>query len=249
MDECAAETDDCDQNCTNTVGGFVSSCESGYLLAEDEKTCNDIDECAQTGESAPCVQVCTNTEGSFTCSCNDGYTYNGQENTCEDVLECQTDNGGCGEVQYINCQEEEGAAPTCLDINECDTNNGDCGDATYYSCTNEYAQPPTCADIDECVVDVDGNNGCGIALNWTCTNQEGTDPVCEDINECDFNNGACPELCINEQGAFPVRLDGDNDQVDDAIDNCVGVYNPEQGFRRQRHGRCLLRRRRWRLLR
>ena len=40
VDECTAELDDCQQTCTNNDGGFNCSCDSGYLLNSDMKTCS-----------------------------------------------------------------------------------------------------------------------------------------------------------------------------------------------------------------
>jgi len=37
MNECALNTDDCDQTCTNIAGTFVCSCEDGFTLNADGK--------------------------------------------------------------------------------------------------------------------------------------------------------------------------------------------------------------------
>ena len=39
LNECIEGLDDCSQTCTNTDGGFTCSCESGYQLLSDNKTC------------------------------------------------------------------------------------------------------------------------------------------------------------------------------------------------------------------
>lgn len=49
-------------------------CPPGQALASDNRTCIDLDECAEWGH---CDQLCTNTEGSYTCSCAAGYTLSG----------------------------------------------------------------------------------------------------------------------------------------------------------------------------
>lgn len=38
-DECSLDEDVCGQICTNTDGGFFCSCENGYLLENDSRTC------------------------------------------------------------------------------------------------------------------------------------------------------------------------------------------------------------------
>ena len=42
INECTADTDDCDQVCTNTDGSFTCSCNSGYTLDSNERTCNGL---------------------------------------------------------------------------------------------------------------------------------------------------------------------------------------------------------------
>ena len=39
VDECAENTSGCSQRCTNTVGSFICSCNLGYTLGSDKKTC------------------------------------------------------------------------------------------------------------------------------------------------------------------------------------------------------------------
>ena len=44
-DECMLETDNCDQVCMNTDGGFSCDCDPGFQLNSDQSTCtgeNDI---------------------------------------------------------------------------------------------------------------------------------------------------------------------------------------------------------------
>ena len=40
VDECAQGIADCAQTCTNAVGNYTCSCESGYYLAEDGHMCD-----------------------------------------------------------------------------------------------------------------------------------------------------------------------------------------------------------------
>ena len=39
IDECSRDTDECEHNCGNTVGSFLCSCNTGYALTPDGKTC------------------------------------------------------------------------------------------------------------------------------------------------------------------------------------------------------------------
>ena len=40
IDECAEETSQCSQECSNTIGSFICSCVDGYTLDIDGRKCN-----------------------------------------------------------------------------------------------------------------------------------------------------------------------------------------------------------------
>ena len=71
VDECLANTDACDQVCTNTIGSFQCCCINGYTLSSDGRSCLDVNEC--TGGTHNCQQSCININGGFLCSCNLGH--------------------------------------------------------------------------------------------------------------------------------------------------------------------------------
>lgn len=56
---------------------------SGYDLAADGRSCNDINECQSS--NGGCSQVCVNQPGSYQCSCNSGYTLDGNGRTCSRI--------------------------------------------------------------------------------------------------------------------------------------------------------------------
>ena len=84
IDECTEGTDGCSQICTNTIGTYSCSCNSGYSLASNGHSCNDINECALGTDG--CAQACTNTIGNYTCSCNSGYHLTNNGHTCSGKL-------------------------------------------------------------------------------------------------------------------------------------------------------------------
>ncbi|XP_035224983.1 low-density lipoprotein receptor-related protein 2-like [Stegodyphus dumicola] len=65
---CAALT--CSQKCRHSPIGPVCYCEKGYKLQKDNKTCLDVNECADDGF---CSHDCVNLPGSYKCSCREGY--------------------------------------------------------------------------------------------------------------------------------------------------------------------------------
>ncbi|CAH1243820.1 MDGA1 [Branchiostoma lanceolatum] len=83
VDECVPSggKGPCDYACSNTVGGFVCSCDAGYVLQQDGLTCADVDEC--NGGRGPCDHTCSNTDGSYICTCNSGYRLNSDGHACD----------------------------------------------------------------------------------------------------------------------------------------------------------------------
>ena len=71
VDECARGIDGCAQTCTNVVGSYSCSCDAGYRLASNRRSCNDINECILGIDH--CAQTCMNTIGSYICICGSGY--------------------------------------------------------------------------------------------------------------------------------------------------------------------------------
>ena len=47
-------------------------CDRGYALAQDGRTCNDIDECKLSADECDAMATCINTQGSFKCACIQG---------------------------------------------------------------------------------------------------------------------------------------------------------------------------------
>jgi len=71
VNECLVNNGGCQQLCSNRVGSFSCSCQSGFSLASDGKFCNDIDECRTPGTCA--VGNCVNSYGAFYCVENSAF--------------------------------------------------------------------------------------------------------------------------------------------------------------------------------
>ncbi|XP_035689730.1 protocadherin Fat 4-like [Branchiostoma floridae] len=82
IDECVqSDTVACQVGCSNTLGGYLCTCGTGFFLTSDQVSCQDLDECARNTDN--CQQRCTNTVGSFVCACNPGYVLLSDRRTCQ----------------------------------------------------------------------------------------------------------------------------------------------------------------------
>ena len=82
INECSSSNGGCAHTCTNLVGGHECSCRVGYILGGDNKTCADIDECADS----PCAHTCVNLPGEFRCECQEGYDLDEDDVSCIGML-------------------------------------------------------------------------------------------------------------------------------------------------------------------
>ncbi|KAH0539302.1 hypothetical protein KQX54_003778 [Cotesia glomerata] len=142
---CAINNAGCSHTCLSTKGRVFCLCPDGFMLQDDWKTCQDIDECAVPDlQNEVCKFGCINTPGSYRCAqqdelndqpadekidpCPKGY-HESTRSTCVDVNECEDNNGGCSEVcentngsYFCACNGDERIlspdGKSCTDINE-----------------------------------------------------------------------------------------------------------------------------------
>ncbi|KAJ7345670.1 hypothetical protein JRQ81_001620, partial [Phrynocephalus forsythii] len=81
INECSdSSISGCDHVCTDTQTSFYCSCHPGHRLMSNKRSCDDIDECAET--PSVCSQICENTVGSYICKCAPGYLREPDGKTC-----------------------------------------------------------------------------------------------------------------------------------------------------------------------
>ncbi|XP_076181399.1 uncharacterized protein LOC143153765 [Ptiloglossa arizonensis] len=143
---CSDNNAGCSHTCLSTKGRVFCLCPDGFVLEDDWKTCQDVDECAQPDlQTEMCRYGCINTPGSYRCAepmelkdqpildslsitCLPGYEAT-PDGTCIDINECTVDNGGCTEVCentdgsfFCACDGDEKALSSdgkaCVDIND-----------------------------------------------------------------------------------------------------------------------------------
>lgn len=95
LDECEYGSHQCSHSCHNTEGSYKCSCPHGLRLSDDEKMCDDFDECSLDDDICGAME-CRNTYGSYKCICQDG-TEIDEHGKCRVTNLCEDSNGGCSQ--------------------------------------------------------------------------------------------------------------------------------------------------------
>ncbi|EZA47233.1 hypothetical protein DMN91_001353 [Ooceraea biroi] len=119
---CSVNNAGCSHTCLSTMGRVFCLCPDGFMLEDDWKTCQDVNECSVPDlQTELCRFGCINTPGSYRCAepmelkdqpvldslsitCLPGYEQT-PHGTCIDINECAVDNGWCAEV----CENTDGS--------------------------------------------------------------------------------------------------------------------------------------------
>ena len=115
----------------------MCSCNGGYGLHGDKRSCVDINECAE-GISG-CAQLCNNTQGGYACGCQAGYQLSGK--TCS-PLPCPALTPPTNGLVYPNVTGVTGEVRSFL----CNNGYTLTGGHTTTTCMSPSwsASPPTC---------------------------------------------------------------------------------------------------------
>ncbi|XP_068088637.1 thrombomodulin-like [Hyperolius riggenbachi] len=172
--------------------GYTCMCSEGYYLADDGKTCIDIDDCEKNPNI--CEHHCTNTIGSFVCGCKPGYEL----------------------VMDPDCGNPDGCPSECLDIDECINPltlcEHDCRNIPGgYVCVCaegfvvDEMKPYKCkrfCNTSFCEADCDINikDKCQCPDGYVVDENDQGEPICTDIDECEAS--PCDGFCTNLFGSF-----------------------------------------------
>eukprot|EP00731_Ephydatia_muelleri_P028213 Em0019g1086a len=211
VNECLTNNGGCAQICTNTVGNFTCSCNTGYSLGADARSCLDVNECLTN--NGGCAQICSNTNGSFRCSCNPGYSLGADAMSCE--VTCTTGSirlaGGTAQNGRVEVCNNGSWGTVCDDLWDNTDATVACrqlgygsgvalsfayyGQGTGFIWLDDVGCVGTEARLWDCA-----NRGIGI---HNCAHSEDASVQCStDVNECLTNNGGCAQICTNTVGSF-----------------------------------------------
>ncbi|WP_224367431.1 FG-GAP-like repeat-containing protein [Hyalangium versicolor] len=206
VNECAAGTDNCNENatCTNTVGSFTCACNAGY--EGDGVTCTNIDECAAN----PCLNggTCTDGVNSYTCACAPGFS----------GTNCETNIDECAANPCLN-------GGTCTD----GINSYTCECAPTYEGTNCQACSGTLGDCNG-----DSSDGCEVNLQSDANSCGACGIVCSTGQIC--SNGTCQTAPTGQVPGTPVSSPANHSPLAPAVADVNGdgkldilVANAESG--------------------
>ncbi|KAL6096252.1 thbd [Pungitius sinensis] len=171
---------DCAHDCFKDRHSYVCTCDPGFELAQDGRSCVDIDDCADELQCPGKNFMCVNSVGGFRCACKVGYK--SRSGRCIDVDECAS----------APCEHSCVNTPGSY---ECSCYPGYKKDANY---------PHKCALFcgeEECAAECDPNNRfqCYCPDGYVADERRGG-TVCLDIDEC--SSDYCDHLCRNTFGSY-----------------------------------------------
>ncbi|CAN9507788.1 unnamed protein product [Ophioblennius macclurei] len=161
-------------------GTYACTCEHGFQLAEDGRSCVDFNDCRDERQCPGENFMCVNTVGDFECVCRAGYQLSGE--LCVDVDECA----------QAPCEHD---CINSLGSYEC-------------TCFPGYRENPASPDkcelycgMQECRAECDPNDRfqCYCPSGYI-SEERGQDVFCIDIDECAFFY--CDQNCVNTYGGY-----------------------------------------------
>nr|XP_040220897.2 fibrillin-2 isoform X4 [Anopheles coluzzii] len=230
INECEEQEHGCDY-CQNAFGGYQCTCPAGYELADDDKHCQDVDECAasdddDSGEGgSACSHECHNTVGSFECRCPDAFHLNNDRRTCvrdfcQDLYEnpnkTRCSHECVDEVEGFRCHCPDGYLLDEVDQKTCRAEEG-CNKHQRRHC-----EPGRCLRMES---------------DYRCECPEGYvqgQHSCQERDECMPGQHDCSHECHNTPGSYRcacpagLTLSADGKTCDD-VNECERETNELDG--------------------
>lgn len=203
---------DCAQGCQQEADGrYVCQCNNGSRLAQDGKSCVDVDECE---EQHPCTaegQECVNIREGFECRCQDGFEL--EDGECVNVTICEKcEHMDCRKLSGVyQCVCRKGFRVSARDPTKCEQH-----------CT-ERDCPARCVPNPE--LDKKDMHQCFCPEGYV-TDTRNSEVICTDIDECDMHT--CDHTCENLFGGYRCLCDEGYELQGE--DKCVPVEEDGSGF-------------------
>lgn len=207
----------CSHHCTDNAEGYLCSCDDGYILENDLKTCKFTQSESVIEETEDLEIDKDEDEENLEKEREEEEELQEETDEAESIVECTEEDilrckpGKCiSENSDVRCDCPDGfleKSKSCHDLDECQYGTHECS----HNCHNLYGNyecscPPglkimtdgkTCDDVDECEFGVDG-----ICGQLVCRNTYGSYKcVCPDEKEMN-EHGHCVEtnLCGEDNG-------------------------------------------------
>lgn len=171
----------CQHVCYASGDSHACTCDHGYKLAADGRSCADFNDCTDQRQCPGDNFVCVNTEGGFACVCRDGYA---------------TATGG------LCVDENECVSAPCE--HECANTAGSYTCSCYDGYEVDPAAPDRCklhCGKEECPAECDPNDAyqCYCPEGYV-SEQRGDHTFCIDFDECEYLY--CAQHCENTFGGY-----------------------------------------------
>uniref|UniRef100_G3TRW2 Matrilin-4 n=1 Tax=Loxodonta africana TaxID=9785 RepID=G3TRW2_LOXAF len=92
-DLCAEGGHGCQHQCVSALDMYHCTCNPGYQLAADNKSCLAVDLCAQGTHG--CAHHCVSSPGSYSCRCRAGFVLQRDQRSCRAIDHCSFGNHSC----------------------------------------------------------------------------------------------------------------------------------------------------------
>ncbi|XP_076876101.1 fibrillin-2 [Brachyhypopomus gauderio] len=219
INECRQNPLLCAFRCINTFGGYECSCPSGYVLREDGRMCQDLDECGEGLHDCDTRgMTCKNLVGTFMCVCPAGTERGTDDEACRDEDECRSKPGVCENGRCVNtigsykCECGDGFRPDSTNTKCLDYRQGFCFTEVLHTMCQMSSSRRTPVTKSQCCCY--GGHGwgnqcelCPLPGTGTykklCPHGPGYATDGTDIDECKVIPDVCKNgRCINTMGSY-----------------------------------------------